>query len=377
VVGTREVSIGEESLTAAERLAAAVRQRRAGAKLSQSLLAERIGYTRQYVSHAENPRKSPPSLELIRALDDYFEAGGELLELRKVVLPGQRARRVTAGGVERQPSEGAADLADGVEPDLLRLRRVLNAQDLLDEGWTRPVDQLIQGIARLTDLRLQARYVQLAREVPDLLTEILRTVRIGGADHRQLNGALTLAYRAADGVAFKFGHMDLSARIIDLMRSSAENADDDLLVGSVAYVRTEMFFVDGDLSKAVKLLTQAADRIPAKAMMKVAGAATYGSLHMRAAVVAARMGEADSARDHLTEAHVMADRVSEGVYNGTAFGPDSVKIHDLAANVELGDAPTAIERTGSWRPSRELPAERRSHYLIDKSRALVDIGLYD
>jgi tetratricopeptide (TPR) repeat protein len=171
--------------------------------------------------------------------------------------------------------------------------------------------------------------------------------------------------------------MDLSARIIDLMRRSAENADDDLLVGSVAYVRTEMFFADGDLSTAVRLLTQAADLIPAKAMMNVAGAATYGSLHMRAAVVAARLGEADSARDHLAEAHVMADRVPEGVYHGTAFGPDSVKIHDLAANVELGDAPTAIERAGTWRPSQALPAERRSHFLIDKSRALVDIGLYD
>jgi hypothetical protein len=253
----------------------------------------------------------------------------------------------------------------------------LNAREFPEEGWTRPLDQLTQAVVRLTDLRLQARYVQLAREVPGLLAEILRTAQAGGADSRRVNGALTLAYRAADGVAFKFGHMDLSARIIELMRDSAENADDDLLVGSVAYVRTEMFFADGDLRRAAQLLSQAADRIPAKAMVGVAGAATYGSLHMRAAVVSARLGEADAVRDHLAEAHLMADRVPEGVYNGTAFGPDSVRIHDLAANVDLGDAPTAVERAGTWQPSLQLPAERRSHYLIDKTRALMDIGLYD
>jgi transcriptional regulator with XRE-family HTH domain len=376
-VGNKEVSNDEKSPCAAERLAAAVKQRRAEAKLSQSLLAERIGYTRQYVSHAENPRKNLPSLELIRTLDGYFGADGELLELRKAVLIEQRARRVAAGGVERRARAAAADLADEVEPDLVRLRRVLNAHDLPEEGRMRPVDQLMQGVARLTDLRLQARYAQLASEVPDLLAEILRTGSAGGTNRRQINGALTLCYRAADGVAFKFGHMDLSARIIELMRRSAEDADDELLIGSVAYVRTEMFFADGDLGTAARLLTQAADRIPVKAMRNVSGAATYGSLHMRAVVVAARLGEADSVRDHLAEAHLMADRVPEGIYNGTAFGPDSVKIHDLAANVDLGDAPTAVERAGSWFPSQQLPAERRSHYLIDKSRALVDIGLYD
>jgi transcriptional regulator with XRE-family HTH domain len=378
VVGNKEVSSDDGGGSAAERLAAAIRERRAEAKLSQSLLAERIGYTRQYVSYAENPRRNLPSLELIRTLDGYLGASGELLQLRKEVVAEQRARRAAAGGVgEGHAHDGAVDLVEEVEPDLVRLRRVLNGHDIPEEGWTRPLDQLARAVARLTDLRLQARYTQLAREVPDVLAEIIRTAHAGRADRRQINGVLTLAYRAADGVAFKLGHMDLSVRIIELMRHSAENADDDLLIGSVAYVRTEMFFVDGELSKASQLLTQAADRILAGTIDSISGAATYGSLHMRAAVVAARLGETESVRDHLAEAHVMADRVPEGVYNGTAFGPDSVKVHDLAANVDLGDAPTAVERAGAWRPSRQLPAERQSHYLIDKTRALVDIGLYD
>jgi transcriptional regulator with XRE-family HTH domain len=125
LVGNKEVSNCEETMSAAERLAAAIRQRRTDAKLSQSSLAERIGYTRQYVSYAENPRRNVPSLELIRNLDGYFGAGGELLLLHKEVLAEQRARRVAAGGIaEGQTYDPPADLVDEVEPDLLRLRRV-------------------------------------------------------------------------------------------------------------------------------------------------------------------------------------------------------------------------------------------------------------
>jgi hypothetical protein len=108
------------------------------------------------------------------------------------------------------------------------------------------------------------------------------------------------------------------------------------LIKAVAYVRTETFFATDDLETAARSLIQAVDHIPAKSLGSPRGAATYGSLHMRAAVVAARMGEAGSARDHLAEAKLMADRVPEGVYYGTAFGPDSVKIHDVAVNVDLG-----------------------------------------
>ncbi|WP_173130496.1 hypothetical protein [Kibdelosporangium persicum] len=59
---------------------------------------------------------------------------------------------------------------------------------------------------------------------------------------------LTLALRAADGVAFKYGYVDLPARLIDLMRSAAQLAEDPLLLAAVAYVRTETFFATGHLT---------------------------------------------------------------------------------------------------------------------------------
>jgi hypothetical protein len=278
-------------------------------------------------------------------------------------------RQVAIGAVERGRSDHSVEIQAGVQ----RLRRILNARDLQEDGWAQPVAPLNRAVAGLTESRLQARYVQIARQVPELIAEILRT---RSDDREQVGRALTLAYRAADGLAFKFGYTDLSARLIELMHGTAEDSNDELLIGAVAYVRTETFFATDDLEMAARSLVQAVDHIPVKSLGSPRGAATYGSLHMRAAVVAARMGEAGSARDHLAEAKLMADRVPEGVYYGTAFGPDSVKIHDVAVNVDLGDAPTAVERAGSWQPPQQLPAERRSHYFIDMARAQVEIGRY-
>lgn len=94
---------------------------------------------------------------------------------------------------------------------------------------------------------------------------------------------------------------------------------------------------------------------------------------MRAAVVAARAGTADRAAEHLDEARHASQAVPEGIYHGTAFGPASLRIHELAVAVELRDL-RGIERAAAWRPPLELPAERRSHYYIDLARAQLTQG---
>jgi hypothetical protein len=48
-------------------------------------------------------------------------------------------------------------------------------------------------------------------------------------------------------VAYKFNYYDLSNHIIQLMRWSAHQSEDELLTATVAYVHTETFFANGDL----------------------------------------------------------------------------------------------------------------------------------
>lgn len=53
---------------------------------------------------------------------------------------------------------------------------------------------------------------------------------------------------------------------------------------------------------------------------------------------------------------------------GTEFGPTNVKLHQVAVEVELGNAAEALRLAASVDESR-LSAERRARYLIDVARA--------
>lgn len=312
----------------------------------------------------------------MQAIDNALDAAGALRSLRDQAESEQQALRHDVGGYAEPLGEQTAGRDD--LPVIAPLRRVLAAHDLLADGPVRALSVLEQAVDGLVEQRLEARYEQMTMVLPDLLSELLRarhSARL--ADHRRIAHLLTAAYRAADGLAFKYGYVDLSARLVDLMGATATEADDPLLLASVAYVRTETFFATGDLDTAMRALVLASDGIGPGAAADVAGAATYGSLHMRAGVVAARAGLLDQANDHLAEARRVAIKVPESVYYGTAFGPSSVRIHDVAVAVELGDSPTAVERANNWQPPRELPAERRSHYYIDLAKAHLDIGRYD
>ncbi|APU21290.1 helix-turn-helix domain-containing protein [Actinoalloteichus sp. GBA129-24] len=264
---------------------------------------------------------------------------------------------------------------DVIHAGIPRLRRALDRLDLPDDGPTRSPDNLRSEIIRASDDRLQSRYGGLARRLPGLIAELARAGQLGDtAGRRDAAALLTLALRAADGVAFKAGYLDLSARLIDMMRSTAQIAEDPLLLAVVAYVRTESFFATGDLDTAARALDVATDHVPD--LDQISSSAAFGALHMRAAVVAGRAGKADVATEHLREASRAAVGVPEGIYLGTAFGPASLRIHELAVAVELRD-PLGIERAASWHPPDELPAERRSHYFIDLARAQLDLGYHD
>lgn len=65
----------------------------------------------------------------------------------------------------------------------------------------------------------------------------------------------------------------------------------------------------------------------------------------------------------------MSTRVNEGVYEGTAFGPASVRIHEVTLALDLGLPHGALAAAAGWLPSGNVPAERRSHFYIDVARA--------
>lgn len=362
-------------------------------------LARRTGYSPQHIGAVERASDGTTAA-LITTCDAALSADGQLVNTHTAVIQEQaraRSRKLQARRTRGSAPTSASPVRhatttslptrtgdaghdrptrsrerEGIHAAIPRLRRALDRIGLPDDGPTRPLIELRAEIARINDDRLQSRYASLARRLPDLITELARAGQSQEERARRAAAALqTLALRAADGVAFKFGYLDLSARLIDVMRATAELAEEPLLSAAVAYVRTETFFATGDLDTAARALEVAANQIPTT--NTVPSAAALAALHMRAAVVAARAGTVDRAAEHLNEARHVGQVVPEGIYHGTAFGPASLRIHELAVAVELRDV-RGIERAAGWRPPLELPAERRSHYYIDLARAQLTQG---
>ncbi|MFJ8793217.1 helix-turn-helix domain-containing protein [Streptomyces sp. NPDC102462] len=341
--------------------------------MSARSVGERIAYYRS----ATRPRMTQQQLA-----DAACVALGTIRKIER----GER-------GVSPPTLEAIAD-ALGVDPSRLlsdrgaamsRVRDALPAMsaaiavyDLPDDGPVRPLTTLHELVEAAAAWRLAAQYTPIARTLPGLLPELLRGYHAAaGTDRREWAGLLVRAARSADAVAYKFGARDLSARLIDLMRWAVPEAGDPLLESSVAYVRTETFFAARAHTVGLRALEAAINASPSPD--DAGTTAARGALHMRAAVIAGRAGDGDAADAHLSEARKLGDQIREGVYCGTAFGPDSVQIHEVSVAVSLGDqyAGRALDVAQEWKPPHDLPAERLSGFYIEMARAQLWVGRAD
>ncbi|MER8182734.1 helix-turn-helix transcriptional regulator [Kitasatospora sp. NPDC094015] len=315
---------------------------------------------------------------------EVVEASGVSLGmLRKVEAgertPGDAVLEALARVLRTPPEEllgGPGRTNSRVHRAIPAIRDAIASYDLPDDGPVRPYRALAAAVHATVQDRVDSEYVHLAEGTPALLGELFRAVdQAAGAERQRAAHLLALAVRSADAVAYKYGHVDLSGRLVELMRWASRTAGDPALAAAAAYVRTEIYFASGQLATGLRALRQAADRVPPPRTPRLAAASA--ALHMRAAVVAGRMGDRTAARDHLAEAGRLAAALPERLYDGTAVGPDSLQIHRLSVAVELGDPRdlgAAVGAASTWSPPLSLPAERRSHYYIDLGRAQMQLG---
>ncbi|MFJ9321184.1 helix-turn-helix domain-containing protein [Streptomyces globisporus] len=297
--------------------------------------------------------------------------------------------RAIERGARRPSDEVLEAIANALEVEVARLRadhasaerrihRALPALSAAIAGYelalgppTRRPEELADEINTAVGWRLAAQYGRVAAVIPGLLTDAIRYVHAApGAEHSDAARMLASAARTADAIAFKHGAHDLSARLIDLMRWAADRADDPLVQATASYVRAETFFAARAHAAGLVALEQAIDVAPPPD--ERTQAAARGALHMRAAVLAGRAENVDAADSHLAHARRLGEQVGrEGCYLGTAFGPESVRIHEVSVAVSLGPdhADRALRAAAAWAPNIGLPAERRSGFYIELARA--------
>lgn len=286
-----------------------------------------------------------------------------------------RALGVSTAKLQGQPYAAHPDrngrLVAAVEP----LRRVLYAHDLEpdDEAPVRDLDTLAGEVNRALQLRQDYRLSQLGELLPGLLDELTTAAyRAESGNRERAYRLLAMGYRAARSIPYRLGHADLVVLADRCFAWAATRSGDPLLAGPVAdWLRVDGFFQVGHYDAGLRLVAATLRRLePDTRRDDVPTLSVYGSMHLRAAILAARAGKASVAREHLAEAAEVAGRAGpdNNLYQ-LAFGPANVAVHATAAEVELGNAPEAIQAGEGLRLPDTMPAERSSHHHLDMGRA--------
>ncbi|MFJ8006058.1 helix-turn-helix domain-containing protein [Streptomyces fagopyri] len=340
------------------------------AELTPEEVGERIAATRhaRRMTQHELARASAYSLASIKAIE------------RGARAPSGTGLESIADALGVDPSRLTSDARHDsrVHATIPLISASIAGYDIPMDPPGRPLPELREAIRTAVEWRVGAQYTLIAKAGPALLRDALSTLHHStGAERQTAARLLATAARSVDAVAFKYSHLDLSARLVELMRWAAQQTGDPLVEASTAYVRTEVFFAARAHTAGLKALERAIDADPAPAGSRAT--AVRGALHMRAAVIAGRAGDVTAADLHLAEARRLGDLVPEGTYDGTAFGPDSVRTHEVSVAVSLGQEHVgrALAVASEWTPPDSLPAERQSGFWIELARAQLWAGRAD
>lgn len=347
-----------DGLTLGERVA----ELRHEAGLDQRGLAEIIKRSMSWVSQVERGEISVgdvgmlqrlaaalgvPSRELVElVLGD--EAGDEerqrpYVEVLRLALAGHPNPAAVLGMVSRRRSE----------PDLDRL------SDDLQKAWTLVHASTFEELGPLL-AKVLAGLEAVSRESTDKV-ETQRALAL-----------LADAYQVAAAMLVKVGDAGGGWIAADRAISAGERCGDRRLVMAGQVRMAHTFVGSGENDLAIHVLRQATgmagqlkpDTDPPLLSLTGAGA-------LLLAVLEARKSESGEAHRHLKVAQRLARHLGEDRNDyGTEFGPTNVALHEVAVEVELGNAAAALE-LASKIDARGLSPERQARYLVDVARAHV------
>ncbi|MEU8392431.1 helix-turn-helix transcriptional regulator [Micromonospora sp. NPDC048843] len=310
--------------------------------MTQQMLADRLRRSKSWVDKVERG---------VRALDRYsvIQELAHVLRVDPEVLLGQ----------QRPTPAGTPDGVDDIRAALARYD-TLQAQEQTTEEVRRQV-----GYAWLS--YQHAHYAQLVRVLPGLLDTTQ------GAQTPEL---LVEAYRITSSLLVKLGEANLGWLAADRAMSAA--GDDPILAATAAISVAQALRASGRDRLALAATLAAANRITSGPQRSAGEWAVGGTLLLQAALAAVGCGDTHRADELIDRAAGIAAglRGYDDVHR-TSFGPIAVELARVLVTAQRGQAVEALQRHSTvvrreaW---RRLPAEYRGAYLVDVTRAYLQVG---
>ncbi|WP_168211495.1 helix-turn-helix transcriptional regulator [Actinosynnema sp. ALI-1.44] len=269
---TRDGAAAEEKpVPAAARLSYEIRRQRKAAGLSQPQLADKVGYTRQYVSLAERVGRNIPSRELVAAIDKAVVANGKLIELRQRAKAEQAALRQSSRPhpVDRR-SLLAAGGATAFDTVLSSRTRVLEALEIVTSG---DADTLKVAVGCLDELIAHHAEKLPVSPMVDMYGDLLNLrsyagdlMRRSGTSARRRTDLTTAAGRLSNLLAVVTSYLgdDESTLIwcLDAERRGHESGCHEVN-GWAALTRATSAYYQGDAKRSIEYAVQGQRTAPA------------------------------------------------------------------------------------------------------------------
>lgn len=355
-------------LEEAEEIGRRVRRARLRLGVTQADLAAALGKTQGWVSKMERGHIELDRVGLLNLLASELHVHpNDLIGRPYNSSPAENQWQVAAAAILRE------------------LRRYDLAP--VFDGTPRSAGALWQETTRLHRLRDAAANVAIVQILPDLFREARALAEVAtGHEREEAYAIYAVCCKFAHTAAHALGHPELVAMACERSAWSARLSGDPVLPAVADWMRVWDMWATADWDdsialsdKALRSVQQDYDRGEPLAVR------AWGSLHLRAAVAAARGGRGDEAKDRIKHARSAAKRLTETagppVYDrhSLTFSQGNVQIHAISVALEMHEQREALsmDRRTSRELIKSLPNSRQGHHHMDLARAWLWDGNRD
>lgn len=342
-------------------------QRLARARLrrrwTQERLARESGFSLATVRAVEQGRRS---LDNMGQLLTFARA----LEVPVTDLTGQP---YATDGPEQDAGQGAVA---GIRRELLLAER----EPRTSNGQPVSVPALRERVEDMCGRHRSAALASMGQGLPGLLHDLRVASHVAPDSSRApVHGLLAQAYEAAMDMLKQTGYVADATAAVERARWAAQRSGDPLRALTVEWHYAGEFIRVRELSEAAGIIEDGLRALSPLARQDATAAALTGAYELKAALIAARAGDAPTMRERWERANAIGDQIGCDLNEPLAFGPSNVAIWSVALPVEMLDGATAVSRAVPAGPALDalIPAATiaRGRYSRERlSRHWIDVG---